>query len=240
MWVAPRPRPWDGADGVGTDNDCGYHDSGSSKCQTAWINSRSTSCSRGFGRAHDRRSHRRLVLLRPAEPQADRRHRARRRHLLLEGESPSNEAQTAADGQQYRADTAPGSSPRAPSRACTLSRRRTTSRSPPRATSPRSASSRVTREASSTPSPSSTRSLLSLSLALTRVSSGYDGKGNPIGGLVFGLKNGNGAAEQFDNWTEFISDTELCIRVCHNGPDAERYCQHICPSPCPPRVQGRR
>lgn len=55
---------------------------------------------------------------------------------------------------------------------------------------------------------------------------GYDGKGNPIGGLVFG-GFASGKPEQFADWTEFISDSELCIRACHNGPDAGRYCQHI-------------
>lgn len=53
--------------------------------------------------------------------------------------------------------------------------------------------------------------------------SGEDGHGNPIGGLVFGGKG----KVNYDHWTEFISDTEFCIRACYNGPDAERYCQHI-------------
>lgn len=50
---------------------------------------------------------------------------------------------------------------------------------------------------------------------------GADGHGNPLGGLVFGENN------QFDHWTEFISDKEFCIRACFNGPKASDYCEHI-------------
>ncbi|KAH9816717.1 hypothetical protein DFH28DRAFT_890488 [Melampsora americana] len=42
-----------------------------------------------------------------------------------------------------------------------------------------------------------------------------------IGGLVFGKDN------QFEQWTEFLLTDEFCIRVCFNGPDAWRYCNHI-------------
>lgn len=49
----------------------------------------------------------------------------------------------------------------------------------------------------------------------------WDRKGNPVGGLVFGKDN------QFEQWTEFLLTDEFCIRVCFNGPDAWRYCNHI-------------
>ncbi|KAI7961708.1 hypothetical protein MJO28_002197 [Puccinia striiformis f. sp. tritici] len=51
--------------------------------------------------------------------------------------------------------------------------------------------------------------------------SGPDGHGNPVGGLVFGERG------QFNHWTEFLAYNEFCIRACFNGPDSERYCQHI-------------
>ncbi|KAJ7719505.1 carbohydrate-binding module family 13 protein [Mycena metata] len=53
---------------------------------------------------------------------------------------------------------------------------------------------------------------------------GADGNGNPIGGLVFG--DTFGAAQQYHEWTSFISDTEFCFRACV-GPNAARNCQHI-------------
>ncbi|MBW0496454.1 hypothetical protein O181_036169 [Austropuccinia psidii MF-1] len=52
--------------------------------------------------------------------------------------------------------------------------------------------------------------------------SGADGRGNPIGGLVFGDQG-----QQFDHWTEFLSYDEICLRACFNGPEASRYCEHI-------------
>ncbi|KAF5331744.1 hypothetical protein D9758_017189 [Tetrapyrgos nigripes] len=55
-------------------------------------------------------------------------------------------------------------------------------------------------------------------------SHGADGKGNPIGGLIFGNTFGN--ALQYHEWTSFISDTEFCFRACV-GPNAARNCQHI-------------
>ncbi|KAL8283818.1 hypothetical protein RQP46_005250 [Phenoliferia psychrophenolica] len=34
----------------------------------------------------------------------------------------------------------------------------------------------------------------------------------------------------YQEWTEFLSDSEFCIRACYPGPDAWRYCQHIYPA----------
>ncbi|KAM6503981.1 carbohydrate-binding module family 13 protein [Amanita muscaria] len=51
-----------------------------------------------------------------------------------------------------------------------------------------------------------------------------DGKGNPVGGLVFG--NSFGTALQYHEWTSFISDSEFCFRACV-GPQATVYCNHI-------------
>jgi len=53
---------------------------------------------------------------------------------------------------------------------------------------------------------------------------GADGKGNPVGGLVYGNTFGSGL--QYHEWTSFISDTEFCFRACI-GPDATRNCNHI-------------
>ncbi|KIJ55622.1 carbohydrate-binding module family 13 protein [Sphaerobolus stellatus SS14] len=53
---------------------------------------------------------------------------------------------------------------------------------------------------------------------------GADGNGNPIGGLVFG--NSFGVNTQYHEWTQFISDSEFCIRAC-TGPNAAQLCQHI-------------
>ncbi|KAF9442188.1 carbohydrate-binding module family 13 protein [Macrolepiota fuliginosa MF-IS2] len=53
---------------------------------------------------------------------------------------------------------------------------------------------------------------------------GADGRGNPIGGLLFGDSFGFG--QQYHEWTNFISDTEFCIRACR-GPDATKLCNHI-------------
>ncbi|KAF8223017.1 hypothetical protein L208DRAFT_1412509 [Tricholoma matsutake] len=54
---------------------------------------------------------------------------------------------------------------------------------------------------------------------------GADGNGNPIGGLVF--SNAFGALEQLHEWTNFLSDTQFCIRACKPGRNAPTYCQHI-------------
>ncbi|KAJ2918133.1 hypothetical protein MD484_g2246, partial [Candolleomyces efflorescens] len=53
---------------------------------------------------------------------------------------------------------------------------------------------------------------------------GADGKGNPIGGLLYG--NTFGAGLQYHEWTEFISDREFCIRACI-GPRSKQLCNHI-------------
>ncbi|KAF5342015.1 hypothetical protein D9611_001235 [Ephemerocybe angulata] len=53
---------------------------------------------------------------------------------------------------------------------------------------------------------------------------GADGKGNPIGGLVFG--NSFGSNLQYHEWTSFISDKEFCFRACV-GPKAKSLCNHI-------------
>jgi len=53
---------------------------------------------------------------------------------------------------------------------------------------------------------------------------GADGKGNPIGGLLFGNSFVN--AMQYNEWTEFLSDDEFCIRACV-GPRAKQLCNHI-------------
>ncbi|RXW14830.1 hypothetical protein EST38_g11023 [Candolleomyces aberdarensis] len=53
---------------------------------------------------------------------------------------------------------------------------------------------------------------------------GADGKGNPIGGLVFG--NTFGAGLQYHEWTSFISEKEFCFRACI-GPRSKQLCNHI-------------
>lgn len=53
---------------------------------------------------------------------------------------------------------------------------------------------------------------------------GADGKGNPVGGLVYG--GTSGASEQYHEWTNFMSDSEFCFRAC-KGPKASVYCNHI-------------
>ncbi|KAM0752178.1 hypothetical protein T439DRAFT_287485 [Meredithblackwellia eburnea MCA 4105] len=53
---------------------------------------------------------------------------------------------------------------------------------------------------------------------------GADGNGNPIGALVIGTSNGK--KQQFQEWTEFISYNEFCIRACF-GDGAAENCQHI-------------
>ncbi|KIM37840.1 carbohydrate-binding module family 13 protein [Hebeloma cylindrosporum] len=53
---------------------------------------------------------------------------------------------------------------------------------------------------------------------------GADGKGNPIGGLVYG--NSFGAGLQYHEWTSFISDNEFCFRACV-GARATSLCNHI-------------
>ncbi|EAU85085.2 macrofage activating glycoprotein [Coprinopsis cinerea okayama7 len=53
---------------------------------------------------------------------------------------------------------------------------------------------------------------------------GADGKGNPIGGLLFGNTFGSGL--QYHEWTQFISYREFCIRACI-GPRSKQLCNHI-------------
>jgi len=53
---------------------------------------------------------------------------------------------------------------------------------------------------------------------------GADGRGNPAGGLIYGNTFGSGA--QYHEWTEFISDTEFCIRACTGG-SATKLCNHV-------------
>ncbi|KAF5359396.1 hypothetical protein D9756_002913 [Leucocoprinus leucothites] len=53
---------------------------------------------------------------------------------------------------------------------------------------------------------------------------GPDGKGNPIGGLLYGNTFSN--AMQYHEWTNFMSDSQFCIRAC-KGPRAKELCNHI-------------
>jgi len=53
---------------------------------------------------------------------------------------------------------------------------------------------------------------------------GSDGRGNPIGGLLYGDSFGPG--RQYHEWTNFMSDKEFCFRACV-GPNAAKYCNHI-------------
>ncbi|KAI0251177.1 hypothetical protein BJV78DRAFT_1126703 [Lactifluus subvellereus] len=55
---------------------------------------------------------------------------------------------------------------------------------------------------------------------------GADGKGNPIGGLVFSSAFG-GQVQQLHEWTNFVSATQFCFRGCKDGPNAPALCQHI-------------
>ncbi|KAI1794317.1 hypothetical protein LXA43DRAFT_883724 [Ganoderma leucocontextum] len=54
---------------------------------------------------------------------------------------------------------------------------------------------------------------------------GADGKGNPIGGLVF--SSAFGGMAQMHEWTNFVAYNEFCIRACKDGPKAPALCQHI-------------
>ncbi|SGZ28376.1 BQ5605_C027g10324 [Microbotryum silenes-dioicae] len=54
---------------------------------------------------------------------------------------------------------------------------------------------------------------------------GADGTGNPKGGIV--IANVDGRKVQIQEWTEFISYNEFCIRACLPGKDAKRWCEHI-------------
>ncbi|KAK0200065.1 hypothetical protein DFS33DRAFT_1388366 [Desarmillaria ectypa] len=54
---------------------------------------------------------------------------------------------------------------------------------------------------------------------------GADGKGNPIGGLVF--SSAFGELQQMHEWTNFISSEMFCIRACAPGTMAPTWCEHI-------------
>jgi hypothetical protein len=58
---------------------------------------------------------------------------------------------------------------------------------------------------------------------------GADGNGNPHGGLVFSnvWTGGTGLGEQIHEWTNFMADTQYCIRVCKEGTaNAPQNCMH--------------
>lgn len=57
---------------------------------------------------------------------------------------------------------------------------------------------------------------------------GFDGKGNPIGGMCFtDAFSSNGALQEAHEWIQFISATQFCMKVCQDGPNAEEDCNHI-------------
>jgi hypothetical protein len=64
-------------------------------------------------------------------------------------------------------------------------------------------------------------------------SGGQDGRGNPIGGLVysngFPSNNGNNATyQQGKHWTYFMGGGAFCAKICDDTqPNAEALCQHI-------------
>lgn len=55
---------------------------------------------------------------------------------------------------------------------------------------------------------------------------GADGKGNPIGGLVFSSAF-SGQVEQLHEWTNFMAANQFCFRGCKEGPRGPALCQHI-------------
>jgi len=59
-------------------------------------------------------------------------------------------------------------------------------------------------------------------------SGGQDGRGNPIGGLVYGtVFNSEGGPNQIQWWTEFIGSNHFCIKVCNpTSKNQAGYCQH--------------
>ncbi|EJD45379.1 hypothetical protein AURDEDRAFT_87930 [Auricularia subglabra TFB-10046 SS5] len=54
---------------------------------------------------------------------------------------------------------------------------------------------------------------------------GADGKGNPIGALVFGSSFGK--EQQYHEWTNFVGANLFCLRACKDGPRAKQFCGHI-------------
>jgi len=59
-------------------------------------------------------------------------------------------------------------------------------------------------------------------------SGGQDGRGNPIGGLVYGtVFNAEGGPNQIQWWTEFIGSNHFCIKVCNpTSKNQAGFCQH--------------
>jgi len=58
---------------------------------------------------------------------------------------------------------------------------------------------------------------------------GADGRGNPLGGLMYSTAfSNNNEIQQTRYWTNFMGGDQFCIKVCiPNGPDAARECEHI-------------
>lgn len=54
---------------------------------------------------------------------------------------------------------------------------------------------------------------------------GADGKGNPIGALVFGSSFGK--EQQYHEWTNFVGANLFCLRACKDGARAKQFCGHI-------------
>lgn len=71
-------------------------------------------------------------------------------------------------------------------------------------------------------------SALMLLLKFFSSNQSYDGRGNPIGGLVFGTAF-NGTLRQYHEWTNFMGADYFCFRACLDGPEAPKYCEHVCP-----------
>ncbi|THU95447.1 hypothetical protein K435DRAFT_778991 [Dendrothele bispora CBS 962.96] len=63
-------------------------------------------------------------------------------------------------------------------------------------------------------------------------SGGQDGRGNPIGGLVYSNdlpgSTGNDSFVQSRHWTFFIGGDQFCLKVCDStNPEAGHLCEHI-------------
>ncbi|KAK7462451.1 hypothetical protein VKT23_008050 [Stygiomarasmius scandens] len=63
-------------------------------------------------------------------------------------------------------------------------------------------------------------------------SGGQDGRGNPIGGLMYSNNlpgaNDNSTFVQSRHWTLFIGGDQFCLKVCDdNNPNAGHLCEHI-------------
>ncbi|TBU32708.1 hypothetical protein BD311DRAFT_654503 [Dichomitus squalens] len=57
-------------------------------------------------------------------------------------------------------------------------------------------------------------------------SGSQDGRGNPIGGLVYSTAF-NTSVYQVNWWTEFIGNNQFCIKICNpDSPNQSGYCQH--------------